>query len=89
MGLVFINFLAGGLILSWAFQKPDKIFYGYYFGGMIGRFVFIFACLFIFIKYLNFNKMVLMISLIVFYFSFLVIEIWSIVQFTARRETER
>jgi len=78
LGLSFINYLAGGAIISWGVTKSDKKFYSAFFGGMIGRFVALFALLFVCIKIFKIQQFAILISLLITYFSFLAIEIWII-----------
>ena len=81
----FLNFLAGASIVCWGFEKPDKIFYGAFFGGMLSRFLLIFLILFIFIELAKFNQYLLVGSLMITYFGFLVLEIWHIWKFSSIR----
>ena len=78
--IAFLNSLGGVGIICWGSEKSDKQFYGAFFGGMIGRFALIFIILFILIKYFAFNQAVLIVSLILTYFSFLILEIWVLSQ---------
>ena len=85
LGIAFVNFVIGVAIISWGFEKPDKIFYSAFFGGMLVRFVLIFLILFILIKYFNFDRLILVGSLLVAYFAFLGFEIWNIWKFSILR----
>jgi hypothetical protein len=76
--IAYINFIVGMAILSWGIKKSDKYFYGSFFSGMFIRFGFMFVVLFVLIKILNFNKNVLIFSLLLAYFCFLFLEIWLI-----------
>ncbi|MEJ2637442.1 MAG: hypothetical protein P8184_19410 [Calditrichia bacterium] len=86
-GLVisFFNSIAGAAILSWGIEKPDKEFYGAFFGGMIVRFALIFLALYVLIKVFSFNETVLVISLVVTYFFYLGLEIWIVNKYAAVR----
>jgi hypothetical protein len=81
----FLNFLAGASIICWGFEKSDKIFYGTFFGSMLARFLLIFLILFIFIELFKFNQYLLVGSLMITYFGFLVLEIWHIWKFSSVR----
>ncbi len=83
--IAFANALVGFAIISWGLEKKDKQFYGAFFGGMLVRFVVIFLILFLLIKFFDFHEVVLAVSLLVFYFSFLILEIWSINKLAALR----
>ncbi len=84
----FLNALAGGAIISWGFGKPNKQFYGSFFGGIIGRFIIMFLALFILIKFFDLDETVLVISLLLTYFSFLMLEIWTINKLATLKESE-
>ncbi len=85
LGLIiaFLNSIGGAASISWGYEKSEKEFYGAFFGGMLLRFILIFIILFILIKLFRFNQIVLIISLLFTYFSFLVLEIWGINQYAA------
>ncbi len=85
LAISFLNFLAGTAIVSWGFAKEDKKFMGSFFGGMIFRLLIIFFVLFILVHYLNFNKLILVITLLVSYFSYLVLEIFVLNQLAGLR----
>ena len=76
--IAYINFVAGVAVLSWGINKSDKYFYGSFLGGMLVRFSFMFVVLFVLIKTLNFDENVLIFSLLLAYFCFLILEIWLI-----------
>jgi hypothetical protein len=76
--LSLFNFLVGAAILSWGTGKTDKDFYGSFFGGMILRFALLFLLLWILIKYVQLNSLILTGSLLISYFAFLFLEIWLI-----------
>ena len=76
--LAVFNFLIGAAILCWGTGKTDKDFYGSFLGGMILRFALLFLLLWILIKYLQLNSLVLTGSLLISYFAFLFLEIWLI-----------
>ncbi len=86
-GLVisFFNSIAGAAILSWGIERPDKEFYGAFFGGMIVRFALIFLGLYVLIKVFLFNETVLVISLVLTYFFYLGLEIWIVNKYAALR----
>jgi len=86
--IAFLNSVMGAAIIGWGIEKPDKQFYGAFFGGMIVRLIIIFAVLFILIKIFDFNRTVLVVSLLLTYFSFLILEIWAINQYAALRGKE-
>jgi len=88
LGLSFINFMAGGAIISWGVTKSDKKFYSAFFGGMLARFAVLFALLFVCIKIYKIQQFVLLISLLITYFSFLAIEIWIIYRSALARGNE-
>ncbi len=69
------NFLIGSGIISWGFTKENKKFMGSFFGGMISRLFIVFFILFVLVYYLNFNKLVLLVTLLISYFSYLIVEI--------------
>ncbi len=79
-GLVisFLNSVAGFATISYGFGKPDKTFYGFFFGGMLIRFLLMFFILFLLIKGFQMAITPLVISLLITYFSFLILEIWSV-----------
>lgn len=81
--IAFFNFVVGVFLLSWGFEKEDKYFYGAYYGGMIGRLILIFISLFVLIHFFHFAKAAILVSLIFFYFAFLVLEVWMITKNTA------
>jgi len=71
----YINFLAGAYTVAWGIKKSDKLFYAAFFSGMLARFVIILIILFVLLKYVDLNRVSLMLSLLVTYFSFLALEI--------------
>jgi len=81
--IAFLNFVVGVFLLSWGFEKEDKYFYSAYYGGMIGRLIFIFISLFVLIRFFHFDKAASLVSLIFFYFAFLVLEVWMITKNSA------
>ncbi|GAB4329764.1 MAG: hypothetical protein Kow0037_04980 [Calditrichia bacterium] len=85
LGIAYLNFIIGVAVLAWGFGKEDKQFYGAFFGGMLFRFVLMFAVLWLLIKLFHYPMFVLILALIFFYFSFLVVEILGIVQSSSLR----
>lgn len=81
----YLNFIGGTTAISSAISKPDKQFLGIIFGGMIIRFVLIFAILFILIEILELDKITMIAALFISYLGFLVLEIWQIHQFALSR----
>ena len=79
------NFLVGAAILSWGAGKSDKDFYGSFFGGMILRFAMLFLLLWILIKYLQLNSLILTGSLLISYFAFMFLEIWLINKYSVSK----
>jgi len=71
MSIGYVNSLLGYALLSWGYQKDNKDFMLSVFGGMIFRFLLIFAILFILIVASKVEKVPLIASLVVVYFSFL------------------
>jgi len=78
MTIGYVNSLLGYALLSWGYQKNNKDFMLSVFGGMIFRFLLIFAILFILIAASKVEKIPLIASLVVVYFSFLGLEIFEI-----------
>lgn len=85
LAISFVNFLLGVAIISWGIDRPDKQFYSAFFGGMILRLALIFTVLFILIQFVGMHEQVLVVSLLLTYFSFLVLEIWDVNKFAAMR----
>jgi hypothetical protein len=85
LGLAVLNFVAGVTILSWGATKSDRKFYSVFLGGMLARFAMLFILLFVLIKIFQVQQIVLLISLLITYFSFLAIEIWIIYQSSQTR----
>jgi hypothetical protein len=83
--LSLVNFLIGAAILAWGAGKTDREFYGAFFGGMILRFFLIFVLLWILIKKLQLNSLLLTGSLLISYFGFLFLEIWLIHKYSVSR----
>lgn len=81
----YINFLAGASTLVWGFKKSDKLFYSAFFGGMLARFSIMFIILLMLFKYTELNRVNLILSLLVTYFSFLALEIWILHRASLRR----
>ncbi|MFZ0389644.1 MAG: hypothetical protein WAN36_04220 [Calditrichia bacterium] len=76
--IAFFNALAGAAVIRWGFNKPDKQFYGAFFGGMIIRFILMFLALFILVLKFEYRQIWLIASLMVAYFCFLILEVWEI-----------
>ncbi len=85
MTIGYINTLLGFAILSWGYQKNSKDFMLSVFGSMIFRFLLIFAILFILIAASKVEKVPLIASLVVVYFSFLGLEVIEIYRSTKLR----
>jgi len=85
MTIGYVNSLLGYAMLSWGYQKNSKDFMLSVFGGMIFRFLLIFAILFILIAASKVEKVPLIASLVVVYFSFLGLEIFEIYRSTKLR----
>ncbi len=85
MSIGYVNSLLGYALLSWGYQKDNKDFMLSVFGGMIFRFLLIFAILFILIVASKVEKVPLIASLVVVYFSFFGLEIFEIYRSTKLR----
>ena len=74
----YINALIGFAILRWSYKKSMNEFMGSFYGGMIFRFLLIFAALFILIIGFDMPQISLIISLCMSYFTFLGLEVFII-----------
>ncbi len=81
----FLNSVAGAAIISWGYGRSEKEFYSAFFGGMIVRFALIFLVLFVLIKIAGLHQAVLVISLLLSYFSYLILELWEINKYASVR----
>jgi hypothetical protein len=80
--IAYVNFIAGVSLLNWGIEKSDKYFYSAFLGGMLARFVFMFFLLFSLIKWFDFDQTVLFFSVLIAYFSFLILEIGLVYRYS-------
>ncbi len=78
----FGNALAGFAFISIGMRLQESQFMMMVFGGMFFRILLIFSLLFVLIRAFHFNQMALLMSLVVTYFSFMVLEIVLIHQYS-------
>ncbi len=72
------NALLGYAIINWGYHKSQNAFLASVFGGIIFRFLLIFALLFILIGALDMNRVALVVPLVATYFLFMTLEIFHI-----------
>ncbi len=82
--LGYLNAIVGYLILVWGMKRSQNAFMGAVFGGMIFRFLLLFAILFILIIAVHFRMIPLIISLLFSYFTFLFFEIMFVNKYTTQ-----
>ncbi|MBN2365789.1 MAG: hypothetical protein EH225_07225 [Calditrichaeota bacterium] len=82
--IAWLNFLTGAIVIARGINKPDKLFYTAFFGGMFVRFAAMFILLLV-LFYFGMEQFTLILSLLVAYFSFLALEIWIIHQSSLKR----
>ncbi|NIW78281.1 MAG: hypothetical protein GWN16_01965 [Calditrichae bacterium] len=78
IGISFLNTIIGFAILSWGINRSNKSFLISVYGGMIFRFLLIFALLFILIGALQAEMITLISSFMITYFLFLGLEVLQI-----------
>ena len=76
-GIAYGNALVGFAIINWGYKRSQVKFFFSVFGGMIFRFLLIFAILFILMGSLKASIFTLLASLMVVYFVFLGLEIYQ------------
>ncbi|HQV31954.1 MAG TPA: hypothetical protein PKV71_08765 [Calditrichia bacterium] len=89
LGMAYLNTLIGFFVLAWGYRRQPKQLMVAVFGGMIFRFLLIFAALFVLIWALKMNQVALVTSLVAAYFLFLVLEIFHIVRNVDCKEGEQ
>ncbi len=80
IGLSFANAILGYAILAWGYRRSQQQFMGAVFGGMIFRFLLIFAFLFVLIGALNVKLVTFLVTFLVTYFLYLGLEIFQVHQ---------
>jgi len=78
----FGNALAGFAFISIGMRRRESQFMILVFGGMFFRILLIFSLLFVLIRAFNFNESALLLSMVVTYFSFMILEIVLIHQYS-------
>jgi hypothetical protein len=78
LSIAYVNSLAGLLFICWGYNKSQNKFLGAVYASIIFRFLLIFSLLFILIGVLNFEALVLILTLCISYFSFMGLEIYVV-----------
>jgi len=76
--IAYGNVLIGFALLSWGFKRSQKDFMISFYGGMFFRILLIFSLLFILIRAFKISQIYLFVSLILFYFIFMILEIFEV-----------
>ncbi len=84
VALGYVNAIVGYWFLAWGMKRSHNAFMGAVFGGMIFRFLLLFAILFILIIAVHFRMIPLIISLLFSYFTFLFFEIMFVNKYTTQ-----
>lgn len=78
LSISYVNSLIGFLFIYWGYNKSQNRFLGALYVSIIFRFLLIFSLLFVLIGILNFEALVLILTLCISYFSFMGLEIYLI-----------
>jgi len=76
--IAYGNALIGFALLSWGFKRSQKDFMISVYGGMFFRILLIFSLLFILIRAFKISQIYMIVSLILFYFIFMILEIFEV-----------
>jgi len=76
--IAYGNALIGFALLSWGFKRSQKDFMISIYGGMFFRILLIFSLLFILIRAFKISQIYMIVSLILFYFIFMILEIFEV-----------
>ena len=82
------NALLGFAALSWGIDRSNQAFMVSFLGGMIFRFLLIFALLFLLIRALKYDQVAILVPLLATYFLFLGLEIFLVAQFSDSERTQ-
>jgi len=73
--IVFVGLLIGLVVFQFVFDKDNKTFLRFYFGGMIFRMFLLLLLIFVTLKFIGINPISFLFSLFIFYFINQIIEL--------------
>lgn len=88
MGIGYVNALIGFLSISHGKERSTRTFLVLFLGGMIFRFLLIFAALFVLIRVFNLDQVAILVPLIATYFLFLGLEVLMVQAAESERTNE-
>jgi len=78
--IVLPNFAIGFSAVLWSLNKNEQLFLLFVFGGMLVRMIYLLGMVFLFLHFLKINQNYFIFDLFLFYFYFLIAEIFILVK---------